>query len=191
MVIFNTMKIYNFLLPGLFCFFYILSGINNPDDFVLVLNRVESEALGDKLFQFQSEGIERTVSLENYNAEEVIQYARTYLGTRHKMGGTSKKGIDCSGFIMVVHEKFDIYLPHSANEQARYGEIIPTETDLQIGDLVFFSNSYSTSNPITHSGIYLGEGSFIHTSSSEGVTITSIDDFYWKDKFLFGTRFTE
>jgi cell wall-associated NlpC family hydrolase len=59
------------------------------------------------------------------------------------------------------------------------------------GDLVFFIRSYETHDFITHSGIYIGNNKFIHTSSKSGVTITSLNDPWWKGKFIFGTRVLE
>ncbi len=56
------------------------------------------------------------------------------------------------------------------------------------GDLVFFIRTYKTNRLITHSGIYIGNNKFIHTSTSNGVTITSLNDPWWKEKFIFGTR---
>ncbi|GAO31314.1 cell wall lytic activity [Geofilum rubicundum JCM 15548] len=59
---------------------------------------------------------------------------------------------------------------------------------MQRGDLVFFIRSYKTSKYITHSGIYLGNNEFIHASSSQGVTTTSLSNSWWSERFIFGTR---
>jgi len=59
------------------------------------------------------------------------------------------------------------------------------------GDLVFFIRSYKTHRFITHSGIYVGNNKFIHASSKKGVIITSLDDPWWNEKFIFGTRVLE
>lgn len=98
------------------------------------------------------------------------------------------KCIDCSGLLVAVFKKYGIILPHNSEEQARFGKIIPGMNNLKKGDLVFFIRSYKTNNFITHSGIYLGNNKFIHTSSSKGVTITSLNDPWWSEKFIFGTR---
>jgi cell wall-associated NlpC family hydrolase len=79
-------------------------------------------------------------------------------------------------------------MPHNSEEQARYGKLVAGVEGLKKGDLVFFIKTYNTSKFITHSGIYLGNNEFIHASSSQGVTITSLNNSYWKEKFLFGTR---
>jgi len=77
---------------------------------------------------------------------------------------------------------------HNSQEQARYGKIITGKDELRRGDLVFFVRSYKTSQFITHSGIFMGNNKFIHTSSKKGVTITSINDPWWSEKFILGTR---
>ena len=96
--------------------------------------------------------------------------------------------MDCSGLLVTVFAIHGIRLPHNSEEQARYGEIIAGMNKLIKGDLVFFVRSYETHYFITHSGIYLGNNEFIHTSSKNGVTITSLNDPWWKEKFIFGTR---
>ena len=107
------------------------------------------------------------------------------------MGGTTVKCMDCSGLVFRVFATHGIIMPHSSEEQARYGKIITQKDLLKPGDLVFFIRTYSTSRVITHSGICLGDGTFIHTSGSQGVTVTSLDDPYWKERYLFGTRILE
>lgn len=137
---------------------------------------------------FMAKGAEKKIATNGLTPGEVIKTARTYLGVPHCMGGHSKKCTDCSGFVMAVFAEYGIKLPHSSEEQARYGTIIPDKSKLKKGDLVFFINSYKTSKYITHAGIYLGNNQFIHTSSKKGVSVTSLDNSWWKDKFIFGTR---
>ena len=107
------------------------------------------------------------------------------------MGGTTAKCMDCSGLIFRVFATYGILLPHNSEEQARYGRIIAEKEMLMPGDLVFFVRTYSSSWLITHSGIFIGEDRFIHTSSSQGVTTTPLNDPYWKERYLFGTRIFE
>ena len=104
------------------------------------------------------------------------------------MGGTTMKCMDCSGLLLTVFREYGIALPHNSEEQARYGKIIPEINDLKKGDLIFFIRSYKTNRFITHSGIFIGNSKFIHTSTSKGVTITSLYDPWWNEKFIFGTR---
>jgi len=153
-----------------------------------LINSFNNPGIKNGLKIFFKGGAEKQVSTENYSVEELIKEANRFLGTPHRMGGTSRKGIDCSGLVRVTHQKFGILLPHSSHEQARYGDIVPGKDSLVKGDLVFFYNSYNSRNFITHAGIYLGEEKFIHASHSQGVIISSINDSYWGNRFLFGTR---
>ena len=136
-------------------------------------------------------GTEKVIDIHNATPDEIINTARQYLGVPHCMGGTTMKCMDCSGLLVAVFAGHGIKLPHNSEEQARYGRIIPEMEDLKKGDLVFFIRSYRTSHFITHSGIFLGDNKFIHTSSSDGVTITSLDDPWWNERYLFGTRMFE
>jgi murein DD-endopeptidase / murein LD-carboxypeptidase len=144
-----------------------------------------------RLEQFIVEGIEQPLDSERVTAATIIETARRYLGVPHCMGGTTSKCMDCSGLIFRVFAAHGIELPHSSEEQARYGMIIAERENLQKGDLLFFIRTYNTSRLITHSGIYVGDGRFIHTSSSKGVIITALDDPWWSGRYLYATRILE
>jgi len=100
-------------------------------------------------------------------------------GAKYKLGGLSKNGIDCSGFVFVTFKsKLGIVLPRSTNLQAAIGKDIDNN-QLQAGDLVFFKTG-----PFSrHVGIYLENGKFLHASTSLGVTISKLDNSYWKFKY--------
>lgn len=152
---------------------------------------IESDVvLSSKLNAFKQGGIEKYLKVSYSDMQKVIAEAKTYMGTRHVMGGLSRSGIDCSGLLYVSFQANGVTnIPRTAEEFARYGNIIINTNDLQAGDLVFFTNTYKTSKLITHTGICITKGEFIHTSSSKGVMISKINDpYYWRNKFLFGTR---
>jgi len=149
---------------------------------------IESPAEKKSMEDFMNAGTEKVIDIHNATPDEIIKTARQYLGVPHCMGGTTMKCMDCSGLLVAVFAGHGIQLPHNSEEQARYGKIIAEMENLKKGDLVFFIRSYRTSHFITHSGIYLGNNKFIHTSSSDGVTITSLDDPWWKERYIFGTR---
>lgn len=155
------------------------------------VQNIESHADKKKLNDFMVAGTEKVINTYNTSADEIIETAQKYIGVPHCMGGTTMKCMDCSGLLVAVFAKHGILLPHNSEEQARYGKIICGIDELKKGDLVFFIRSYKTHLLITHSGIYVGNNKFIHTSSKNGVTITSLDDRYWKEKFIFGTRIFE
>jgi murein DD-endopeptidase / murein LD-carboxypeptidase len=136
-------------------------------------------------------GTEKEINTRKTSPDEIIETARQYLGVPHCMGGTTRKCMDCSGLLVTVFGKYGIQLPHNSEEQARYGKKIDAMNELKKGDLVFFIRTYRTDHFITHSGIYVGDNKFIHTSSTNGVRITSLSDPYWKQRFVFGTRVFE
>mgnify|MGYP005730967245 FL=1 len=88
-----------------------------------------------------------------------------------------------------IHKNFDIKFPRIAQDMARYGKIITNPQKLKRGDLVFFFDTYDVDRIITSVGLYLGEGSFLNSSTKDGVSESDINDpYYWKEKFFFGTR---
>ncbi len=176
-----------FILSVILCELLIIDcsrRIYPESSFVNIESRSERKRLND----FMAGGVGKVVNTRNASADEIIKTAQQYLGVPHCMGGTTSKCMDCSGLLVAVFAKYDIRLPHNSEEQARYGKIVPSMDKLQKGDLVFFIRSYRTSNFITHSGIFIGNNRFIHTSTSNGVTITSLSDPWWNEKFIFGTR---
>lgn len=120
--------------------------------------------------------------------DEIIDAAMKYIGIPYCMGGLGKKCIDCSGFVLRVFEQFGVNLPHNAQAISQYGTVIKNRDELVRGDVVFFKGSYKTDKYITHAGIYDGNNMFVHASSVNGVTITSMDASWWKKRFVFGTR---
>jgi len=108
-------------------------------------------------------------------------------GTPYRLGGTDERGIDCSALVREIFSKgLQIDLPRSSGEQLREGEPI-NKAELKIGDLVFF-NSGRTGR---HVGIYLGDNRFVHASSLLGVTISSLEENYWKKRYITARRIAE
>ncbi|MDF2673941.1 MAG: NlpC/P60 family protein [Clostridiales bacterium] len=123
-----------------------------------------------------------TVSTEK--AQEIIEYAKQFMGIKYVFGGASPKGFDCSGFTMYVFNKFGISLPHSASGQSELGAAV-SKSDLIPGDLVFFE-TYKAG--ISHVGIYIGSGNFLEASSSRGIAITKLSSSYYKSRYMGATR---
>lgn len=149
---------------------------------------IQGEAEENMLQNFMDAGIEKMLVTGDAAPDDIIKTAKQYLGVPHCMGGTTMKCMDCSGLLVTVFAAHDIHLPHNSEEQARHGKIIAVKDKLKKGDLVFFVRSYKSDHLITHSGIYIGNSQFIHTSSSKGVTITPLNNPWWEEKFIFGTR---
>ena len=117
---------------------------------------------------------------------EIVELAKTFMGVPYVFGGTTPSGFDCSGFLQYVFKQYGINIPRLADEQYLLGEPVKV-SQLSVGDLVFFSTYLEGAS---HCGFYVGDRKFLHTSSSRGVRIDSLDDSYWKPKFLGGKKIT-
>ncbi|HPE83851.1 MAG: C40 family peptidase [Aequorivita sp.] len=115
----------------------------------------------------------------------IINYAKTFQGTRYKFGGTTDAGMDCSGLVYTAFQKENISLPRISRDMAKKGILISFK-DIEEGDLVFFKTS--SRNTINHVGLVVeakrGEIKFIHSTTRAGVIISSLDEDYWKKAFV-------
>ena len=113
-----------------------------------------------------------------------INNALTYLDTPYRYGGYSSKGMDCSGFVFRNGaDVLELQMPRRSDAIAEYSKRI-TDEEIQPGDLLFFN----TVGGISHVGIYLGAGKFIHSASDgprTGVIISSIQESYWRKTYRF------
>lgn len=112
---------------------------------------------------------EQTTITTSSKGEEIVNYAKQYLGCKYVYGGSGPSTFDCSGFTMYVYKHFGVSLSHSATAQSKNGTFVSKE-NLQPGDLVFFKD-YQTMDGIGHCGIYIGNGDFIHASSGTGYCV--------------------
>ncbi len=116
----------------------------------------------------------------------ITRTAQQFKGLPYVWGGTSpKRGFDCSGLVQYVYAKWGIYLPRCASEQVNKGVPV-AKSDLQPGDLVFFKNTYKRG--LSHVGIFVGDGWFIHAASARtGVILSRLDEGYHKNHW-YGAR---
>lgn len=112
--------------------------------------------------------------------EALIKTAKKYTGVKYVYGGADPNGFDCSGYIMYIFKSQGSKVPRGADAQYDIGSRVEGTKHLVKGDLVFFSDDR---REISHVGLYLGNGSFIHASSSKGVRTDSLSDEYWKPRY--------
>ena len=120
--------------------------------------------------------------------EQLNSTSSKYLGVRYSYGGTSAKGFDCSGFVRHVFTELGINsLSRTSSGMYGQGESVK-KSDLQAGDLVFFNTA---GRGVSHVGIFIGSGKFIHASTSKGVVKTNINDkYYWGARYVGAKRVT-
>jgi len=129
---------------------------------------------------------------DNSIRNAVVTYAQKFLGTKYVWGGTNLTGgVDCSGFVFAVYRDFGYKLNRSSRDMINSGTRI-SKAELLPGDLVFFDTTNATNqNYISHVGIYIGGGQFIHSSSSSRtpyVTISSLSEAYYTTRYVSACR---
>ena len=159
------------------------SQIKNPE----TMEKIEEQKNGMVEPVKETQGNPKQEETANNLGEQIVEYAKKYLGCKYVSGGTTPKGgFDCSGFTQYVYAHFDIKITRSSKTQAKDGKYVDKE-DLQIGDLIIFNNTDNTA--VGHTGIYVGGGKFIHAANAKkGVIITSLSDSYYKARYVSSRR---
>lgn len=112
-----------------------------------------------------------------------------WLGVPHRMGGMTKRGVDCSGFVAIVfREVYGKQLARSSADMLKHNCKKVSRANLKEGDLVFFRTGRGKKKVPNHVGIYLKNGKFIHTSTSSGVMVSSLSEPYYVRTWLTGGR---
>ncbi len=129
---------------------------------------------------------QESTTTNSSKGEEIVSYAKKFLGCKYVYGGSGPNTFDCSGFTMYVYKHFGYSMGHSAVTQAGLGKYV-SKSNLQPGDLVIFNDSANKS--IGHVGIYVGGGNFIHASSGGGrIMISSLSGSYYNTRYVTGRR---
>ena len=124
------------------------------------------------------------VEVEALTNPALYSFIDDWYGTDYRMGGTTKRGIDCSAFSgTLLSAIYSFNVPRTAREQYKVCEKINKE-DLVAGDLVFFN----TRGGVSHVGVYLANNCFVHSSSTDGVKISSLNESFYSKKFIGGGR---
>ncbi|MBW2960441.1 C40 family peptidase [Mesonia aestuariivivens] len=123
-------------------------------------------------------------------ATRVADYALDFQGTRYKYGGTTKKGMDCSGLIYTSFLSENIRLPRVSRDMAKEGRSLHAN-EINVGDLLFFQTN-KNKNVINHVGLVVelvpGSVNFVHSTTSRGVIVSSLNEHYWNDAFIIAKR---
>jgi len=122
----------------------------------------------------------RSVHVETSSVVSALksQYSQ-WRGVPYHVGGQSKRGVDCSGFVQLTfRDRFHMTIPRTTRKLSSYGKKV-RRSHLQPGDLVFFKTGLRK----RHVGIYVEKGTFLHASTSRGVMLSSLNDGYWDDHY--------
>lgn len=133
-------------------------------------------------------------STDSYFAEQIVNNALNFVGVHYRGGGTSRDGMDCSGMVFATFKIFDVTLPRSSQAMSQIGEEVKL-SEVKKGDLLFFKNGHNR-RAINHVGIVSdvtpeGEVLFVHSSTSSGVTVSSMNEAYHSRTFVQAKRVIE
>lgn len=143
-----------------------------------------STASGGKSPESASPPMAASVSSYNEARSTLMQAYREWKGTPYVLGGASASGVDCSSFVRIVFENyFGLELPSNTRTQLNAGSGI-RRLSLRTGDLVFFRTGRKT----LHVGIITEGKDFLHASTSKGVMISSLKEYYWSSRYLAARR---
>ncbi len=130
----------------------------------------------------------KTYHISEADRKQLLKDAKYYKGGKYVWGGTTPQGFDCSGYVQYLYKKHKVNLPRTAWAQSKRGQSID-KNNLKKGDLLFFLTDKKRGIPVTHVGIYLGNGKFIHAASKKkGIIISPIYSGYYAGKFVFAKR---
>jgi cell wall-associated NlpC family hydrolase len=111
--------------------------------------------------------------------QRLLAHYSEWQGVPYRLGGADKRGVDCSAFTQLAfREQLGFDLPRTTEGQVKRGRQV-SPTSLEPGDLLFYHSSVK----VRHVGIYLGDGQFMHASTSRGVMISELNNPYWTDHF--------
>jgi cell wall-associated NlpC family hydrolase len=167
----------------------VLKSTSLTTDKVIVAPKKETETVSSS--SAKSTSSNGSVSLSRGSSSQsssrssaIVSKAFQYLGRPYVWGASGPRAFDCSGFTSYVYSAFGVSLPHKASSQAGIGQTV-SKSNLQAGDLIFFN----TTGGISHVGMYIGSGQFIHASSgSSKVTVSELSSSYYASRFVTAKR---
>ena len=127
-------------------------------------------------------------NLTDDDRSKLLRYAKYFKGGKYVWGGTTPQGFDCSGYVQYLYRKHGVNLPRTAWSQSKKGLFVDID-NLQKGDLLFFLTDKKRGIPVTHVGIYLGNGEFIHAASKKkGIIISPLYYGHYAKTFVSARR---
>ena len=183
-----ALKLQNlFLMPLKFKFYKSLSLLMIIS--CLSLYNCKSSKVSNKKENTKSKSIVKS-SEETTLSIKIIDYAKQFEGVKYRFGGTTRKGMDCSGLVYESFNAYNIQLPRISRDMAKRGKKISLNTVIP-GDLLFFKTK-NKRNAINHVGLVIasstGNIKFIHVTTSKGVIISSLSENYWNNSFAEARR---
>lgn len=159
----------------------------SSSSFAMVKNQVKNINFNAVSHLTYSEGYFSQAPVPNKKAQlkrRIMSEFAVWRGTDYRWRGDSRNGIDCSAFTRrIIASVINRRLPRTALEQSHTGHPV-SQRELNVGDLVFFK----TEPNVHHVGVYIGNDSFIHASSSQGVTLSHLSNQYWQAHYLTARR---
>ena len=129
-----------------------------------------------------------TYHISALDRQKLLEDAKYFKGGRYVWGGTTPEGFDCSGYVQYLYKKHNVNLPRTAWAQSKKGEAVEIR-NLQKGDLLFFLTDKKRGIPVTHVGIYMGDGNFIHAASKKkGIIVSPLTHGHYAETFVSARR---
>lgn len=165
----------------------IVNGVYKID--LLMATKAEAYAFGRRKGKALI-GVEISSSSSSSSANSIgsklVAEAKKHLGKKYVWGATGPNTFDCSGLTQYVFKQLGIKIPRTSLEQSRSGKLV-SKSNLQIGDLIFWK---TTSAPVGHVGMYIGNGQFIHAPNSRSVVkIDNLSNSYYASKYVNARRY--
>jgi cell wall-associated NlpC family hydrolase len=200
----KTFMLLSALVTTSFCFAQNATEVNRviPSATKAATIKTEEIGFGDRIIKKSTQVLEQAgktftgivdkysnvmqVSPNSISNVILYQFIDDWYGTRYQMGGTGRKGIDCSALVQKVYNQvYGMDVVRTSLMQFRGSEYIASKENLKEGDLVFFRIH---GGPVSHVGVYLKNNYFVHASSSKGVMISNLDESYWQKVYVGGGR---
>jgi cell wall-associated NlpC family hydrolase len=138
--------------------------------------------------QEEANKVGKTYQISEIDKQKLLEDAKYFKGGKYVWGGTTPEGFDCSGYVQYLYKKHNIDLPRTAWQQSKQGQVVE-RNELQKGDLLFFLTDKKRGIPITHVGIYIGNGKFIHAASKDkGIIISPLTHGNYAKTFVSARR---